>query len=355
MKITISKQILENILIHAGPFLEKKDTSQITSHIYISIQNSQLLIKATDYEIGFSVQTDSIEIIEEGSTTANGRKFLDIVKILKDGAIELETKNNFLHITQKSSNFKLPTFAYNEFPMFPTIEDKAKISIDSFVLRETLKKITPSIDTNNPKMELNGALMDIQKEGINFASTDTKRLAIVNIENINETLLSIIIPKKALIEIQKLFLDEIELYYDNSYLIIQSNQFLFFTKLINGTYPNYARIIPQEIAHTFVLPKKSIIESIKQMTTISEEIEITFFGDTITFQSLSDDNIEAKTEITYSTHLQTPFSIAVNSKFILDFLNVIQSSEFTIGLNESNLPFTLTDGNFKTIIMPIIL
>jgi len=355
MIITISKSIIENILVHAGPFLEKKDTSQITSHVYLDASNGTLTVKATDYEIGFLVTTQNVNISQDGSITANGKKFLDIVRILKDGDINLEVKNDILHISQAHSNFKLPTFSHNEFPEFPSYEGKARISIDSHTLIESLKKITPAIDTNNPKFELNGALIDIRQNSINFASTDTRRLAVVNVNNESSNELSIIIPKKAIIEIQKLFFDDIELYYDETNLIIHSEQYTFFTKLINGKFPEYSRIIPKDIANNLVLPKAIMIDSIKQITTISTDVKITFLNDIITFESLSDDNIEAKTEITHTTGFSEPFSIAINSRYLLDFLNSINSSEFNIGLNECNLPFILSDENFKTVVMPIVI
>ena len=355
MKISVSKSIIENILVHAGPFLEKKDTSQITSHIFLNASSSELTVKATDYEIGFYVKTTNVHISQEGSVTANGKKFLDIVRILKDGNIELELKNNILHISQSHSNFKLPTFAHNEFPEFPSYEGKARISIDSHTLIESLKKITPAIDSNNPKFELNGALMDIKQDSINFASTDTRRLAVVNVVNSSENELSIIIPKKAIIEIQKLFFDDIELYYDETNLIIHSEQYTFFTKLINGKFPEYSRIIPKEISHNLILPKAVMIDSIKQITTISTDVKITFLNEVITFESLSDDNIEAKTEIGHTTGFSESFSIAINSRYLLDFLNSINNSEFNIGLNEGNLPFVLSDENFKTVVMPIVI
>ncbi|MDD5157735.1 DNA polymerase III subunit beta [Sulfurimonas sp.] len=355
MKITIQKSIIENILIHAQPFLEKRDTSQITSHIFIEALNSKLTIKATDYEIGFLVSTESVEIVSDGSITANGKKLLDIIKILKDDKINLETKNDILYISQSNSNFKLPTFSHNEFPEFPEPIGKEQISIDSQSLIDSLKKVTPSIDTNNPKFELNGALIDIKENNINFASTDTRRLAIVTLENRSNKELSIIIPKKAIVEIQKLFYDNLKLFYDETSLIIISKQYTFFTKLINGKFPEYSRIIPKNILKNLILPKAKMIESIKQITTISSDVKMTFLNDLITFESLSDDNIEAKTEMSFSTGFSSPFIIAINSKYLLDFLNSINSVDFTIGLNESNLPFILSDDNFKTVVMPIVI
>lgn len=355
MRVKIQKSIIENILVHIQPFLEKKDTSQITSHVLINATDAKLILKATDYEIGLIVSTDKVNISEDGNITANGKKLLDIIRILKEGEVHLEVKNELLYISQAHSKFKLPTFSYNEFPAFPSYEGKPRILIDSHSLIDSLRKITPSIDTNNPKFELNGALIDIKESSINFASTDTRRLSVVNIENQSSSELSIIVPKKAIIEIQKLFFDNIELYYDENNLIIHSYQYTFFTKLINGKFPEYSRIIPKEVVNTLTLPKVNMIESIKQITTISSDVKITFINDTIIFESLSDDNIEAKTEMSYKTNFSSPFIIAINSKYLLDFLNVINNSEFTIGLNESNLPFVLRDANFKTVVMPIVI
>ena len=84
-------------------------------------------------------------------------------------------------------------------------------------------------------------------------------------------------------------------------------------------------------------------------------MKITLHQDKIIFESLSNDNIEAKTEISHTTGFDEPFMLAVNSRYILDFLAQIDNQEFTIGLNDSNLPFVLTDENFKTIVMPIVI
>jgi len=355
MKIIIQKSIIENILIHATPFLEKKDFSQITSHIFINVQDNLLTILATDHEIGFKVQTNKFTSLENGSATANGKKFLDIIKILKDGEINIELIKENLTITQASSKFKLPIFNYKEFPEFPTYNNSQSINIDSNIFIDAFKKITTAIDNNNPKQELNGALVDIKDNIINFASTDTKRLAVVSVENQNQNQLELIIPKKAILEIQKLFSDNIELFFDETNLIIISEQYMFFTKLINGKFPDYKRIIPQTLKYNLRLPKAQIIEAIKQITTISNDIKLTFTSQKITFESLSTDNIEAKTDILFNSDIDENIIMAINSRYLLDFLSAINSSEFVMGINQENLPFVLSDENYKTVVMPIIL
>ncbi len=355
MKVTINKNVLENILLNTQSFIEKKDLSQITSHVLIEAKENQLEIRATEKESGIEIKSQNANIEEEGKATANGKKILDIVKILKDEDVEIYTQNNYLHINQKHSKFKLPMFNPNEYPSFPIIDDKAKFDIDNQTLIRSIKKIAPAIDTNNPKYELNGALINIKENKIDFVATDTKRLALVEIERKNEKPLSIIIPKKAINSIQRLFFDEIEIYYDKNTLIAKSPDFLFFTKLINGNYPNYERVIPQTLHHKFTLNRDQMIDAIKQISIISEEIKITFTPKSVIFESLNEDNVEAKTEIEQEIEIEDEIYIAANAKHLLDFLTHIDKNIFEIGINDPQLAFMLKSENFITVMMPIII
>jgi len=354
MKIRAQKQIIESILINLQPFLEKKDASQITSHILFTTQDSKCIVKATDSEIGLQIVTDNISIEAEGAFTAHGKKLLDIIRILKDDEITLELLDNTLIIKQKNSKFKLPTFDPNSYPSFPTINDKPQISLDSLSLIQNLKKISPAIDTNNPKFELNGALINIKNNGTDLVGTDTRRLAIATIPGNNSEELSLIVPKKAILEIQKLFLDQIDIFFDETNLIITNENYYFYTRLINGKFPDYQRIIPSTTKHQITFPKKEMIDAIKMITTISQEIKMTLLSDTIIFNSLSADNVEAKTELEFNTGLNDKFELSFNSKYILDFISQTNKNEFTIEFNEPSLPFIVKDDNFITIIMPIV-
>ncbi len=291
MQITINKSVLEQILINSQNFIDKKDVSQITSHILLNVNETTLLSKATDFESGISIQTTNLEIIQSGEATANGKKLLDIVKILKDENLTLKTDADFLHIKQNRSKFKLPMFMASEYPDFPTIKNKNQFKIEPITFLHAIKKISPAIDTNNPKYELNGTLIDIRANHINFVATDTRRLAIASLEQNSNSDKAIIVPKKAISEIQKLFFDEMEIFYDENILIIKSRNFTFFTNLINGKYPDYQRIIPKEHKYELILNRNEMIEKLKQITTISYEMKLTFSKDKIIFESLNEDQI----------------------------------------------------------------
>lgn len=354
MKFTVNKVILENLLTALQPFLEKRDNSQITSHILITASGDTLQLKATDSEIGLSLNTKETTILEEGSATANGKKISEIVRSLKDDEIVLELIDSNLYLKQKSSKYKLPTFNAEEFPAFPAYDNLPKIGLNSQDLILAFKKVSPAIDTNNPKFELNGALLDIKTGGVNIVATDTKRLAIYKINENNSEELSIIIPKKAIQEIQKIFYNDVDIFYAQTYLFIKSKEALFFTKLINGKFPDYHRILPKEFKFALELQKDKFVEAIKQISIISPEIKMILGNEKIAFESLSEENMEARTEIA-SDYNQEEFIIAFSSKYILDFLSSIDTKEFTATFNQSNMPFELNSDNFKTLVMPIFI
>ena len=119
-------------------------------------------------------------------------------------------------------------------------------------------------------------------------------MAIATIQSANTEELSLIVPKKAILEIQKLFLDQIDIFFDETNLIISNENYFFYTRLINGKFPDYQRIIPSTIKHSISFPKKEMIDAIKMITTISQEIKMTLLPDTIIFNSLSADMLKQK-------------------------------------------------------------
>jgi DNA polymerase-3 subunit beta len=351
MKLKFTKSIMENNLAISTNFVEKRDNSQITSHLLIIAEN-YLLIKATDKEFGVEIKDNSTQILKKGKATINAKKFYEIIKALNDDFIYLEIENNIATIKQNNSIYKLPVFDANEFPDFPIIEDSKEIEIDPFIFIDGLKKILPVIDTNNPKYELNGALLNINDKTVDLVSTDTKRLAIISVKNNSLKTIEIIIPKKAISEIRKLFISDFKLFFDGINLIINSENIKFFTKLINGKFPNYQRIIPTNYKTIIKLNKSEFIKKIKQIIVISNEVKFIINNSTLELQSISEETFEAKTTMNIESNLEK-FVFAANSRFILDFLSVIDNEIFELCLNESNIPFTLRDGDFQTIIMPL--
>jgi DNA polymerase-3 subunit beta len=348
MHIKIQKPVLESIINQALPFTEKKDNTQITSHILLDADD-KLTIKATDKEIGIKITTDA-DILEKGTITINGKRLFDIIKALQNKEIEIKNDNDTIIITQDTSIYKLTSFNASEFPEFPNPDDLEKLNISNDEFFDAIRKIFPVIDTNNPKYELNGALFDIN-EKTNFVSTDTRRLAVYYSDG-NGKENQIIVPKRAVSEIKRIFKDDMEIYYDDVFLILKDENTLFFTKLINGKFPAYKKIIPDKFKYELKIPKNEFLSHLKQVSIISNEVRIKITKDKIEFESISDETMQAKTSFEYSTEIEE-FVFAVNSRYIMDFLNIINSDEFELCLNEPNIPFMLRDGKFITIVMPL--
>ena len=143
MRFVITKNIFENVVASMQPFLEKKDSSAITSHVYLETKDNKLIVKATDYEIGLETTVENISDIEDGKTTVNGNNLLGIIKRLKNENITLEADSNNLIIKQNKSVFKLPTYDANEYPNINKYENLKELSISTINFINSIKKITP--------------------------------------------------------------------------------------------------------------------------------------------------------------------------------------------------------------------
>ncbi|MDR2905369.1 MAG: DNA polymerase III subunit beta [Helicobacteraceae bacterium] len=357
LKLTLSKEVLENALATLQPFVEKKDATAITSHILFEVEKDSLILKASDLEIGLSVKISEFTASGDGKFTASGKKTLDLVRGFRnDGEITIEVNGENITIKQKKVKHKLPSM---EPDMFPNKEfnldsiEQSELTVNNESLITGIKKIIPAIATNNPKYEVNGALFDIRDEAINLVSTDTKRLAVFKIKHAGSNKpKQVIIHKKAITEIQKIFLDEIKMFYDGTNLTIKSGNYYFFTKVINGRYPDYERIIPREHKHVFTLNTAAFIEAIEQVSILEPRIKITFKNGEIDFASVDDGNESSEASIETEIKIDEPLTISLNSKYFLEFLKHCDGETFDMKINDANVPFTLESGDFTTITMP---
>lgn len=354
MEIILEKNILEKILINSQPFLEKKDFSQITAHVYIEAINNQIVVQATDYEIGIILNTSKVTIKKDGKATANGKKLLEIIKNMQSEQISLSTNDNMLIVEQENAQFKIPMFTPEEFPNFPKIKKSNQILINQLDFSKALKQALPSIDTNNPKYELNGTLLNFLDNHYDIVSTDTKRLSLIKIEENIQKVAHIIISKKSSIEIQKILHQDSQLFFDETSFIIKNENITFFTKIINSQYPDYNKIIPQDIKHTLTLEKNSILKALQMILPLSPVASIEFQKNTIKLTTSPEAQSQAKIDIKSNNSLEN-FIFYVNIRHILDFLSVIEEDEFLLELNEQKLPFVLSSKNYKKIIMPVII
>lgn len=370
MKITINKSTIESVVSSIQPFIEKRDTSEITACVLLQVQNGELRLRATDREIGIIAKIECESAEGDDNLAVNGKKFLDSLKSLKDENITLEKKDygekgEKLEIKQGKSVIKLPSFIGDNFPEFPENYQNSKLNIDSKNLIDSLKRLIPVIEINNPRTEYRNALIDIKEYKFNFVATDTKRLEVISFDSQSVDKMNFMFPKKAIMEVQKLFAEDSNIYFNDKNIIIENEKFTFWTKIPNGNFIDYEKVIPKDIKYRVHIDKDKITEALKIINSVWFLSRLTFKKDSVLFEVVySDKDFEATAEIDLDAELNKEFieklgddsfSITLNSKHILDFVAHINTQTFEFGINENlHSASTLKSDNFLLTFMPIL-
>lgn len=352
MKVTIQKQEIEIIINNFQPFC-KKDLTSPSSHIYMEATDGILMLRVNDFELGISASINDVTIEEEGIITFNAKKMSDILRRMKNKEINFIANNASLTITQDKSKFELESFNIDEYPSFPTYTDLKEININCENFLSSLKKIMPAID-NGKKIEFNGAYLDLKDSLLNFVATDSRRLAIISEPIQTIETLDLIIPKRAIVELLRLFHSGFHLYNDGVTLFVKSDEYIFYTKLIKGNFPDYSRIIPPEFKYELPIPKNDIIEAIKTINAISSKARIKILDSEVVIEAISDDSSNAITAFDYASGIgNNIIEFGIEIRHLLDFLANIDKGEFTLCFNQPQTPIVFKSDNFITISMPL--
>ncbi len=357
MKIKIGKKKLENAINILSSYADKKDNSGISSHIAFKTYKNEnkLELYASDGEIGLKFFIKDVNITEDGFSTVNAKNISDVLKTLEYDEIDIECINDSFFVKQNRTKCKLPIKIKDYITQFPTTNEYEEFNIDSMILSIGFKKILPAIDNQNMRQCLNGCLIDIKEDKINFVGSDTKRLALYEIEQKNQGEKNFIIPKRAINELSKLLFEKSTFSFNKNFFLAKGENYEFFTKLINDNFPTYEKLFPKETILKLELKRDDFLNELKKMNAISEFCALNFKKDKIVFESIKKDNsnIEAKTEIELNLPLEEEFSINIKTKLLMDFLQNIETDTYDFEMTSNNNAFVVSSKEYKTIIMPV--
>lgn len=350
--ITLNTNGLLNAVAVANNFMPVN--GDFVGKLVLVGNSGKLEVKASDYErtiifkeIGF-VSSDLTDA-DFAPISIDGRKLLTTLKAAKtdEALIELHTE----HIVVKSGRSKIK---------IETLANTQNIEIvtgngNSFNIGNKIgqfEQILHSVDTNNPKFELNGVLVQVNNGVFNIVGTDTRRLAAITSETDLENT-SIIVPKNGINNIVKLFSGfDVSAEIDDSTLTVYTDGVLFQTKLINGKYPEWQRIMPQSFSQTITISRHGLETLVKEASLFDQQIKITIKDSTIL---LEDFEGATKVEDVFGD-ANTNIKFGVNAKAILDFLGSFDDDNVQIGFNSANLPVMLIAGpSYREVIMPIVM
>jgi DNA polymerase III subunit beta len=364
MNIVINREDLLNPLQQVIGAVERKQTLPILGNVLFKSNNGNLSLTATDLEIELITHLD-IPISEDILTTLPARKLLDICKALPDKSeIKFNIEDNQVTLTSARSRFILSSLPGKDFPGTEDIEAKLTFEIPQKNLKLLIDKTAFAMAQQDVRYYLNGLLMELSKDFFRLVATDGHRLALSEYEGENNitTEEQIIIPRKGILELARLLsnTDELaEVKISNNHIRVETKQFTFTSKLIDGKFPDYNRVIPLDGNKTLSVNRDLLKQSLHRISILSNEkyrgIRLTLGDNNLSIQANNPDREEAEEEITVDFDEST-LEIGFNVTYLLDVLSVLDSEQVLIKLKDSNSSCVITtpDSNqFRYVVMPM--
>ncbi len=257
MKFTIKKDLLLDALNKVSKAISTKNLIPVLAGIKFELKKKKLILTASDNDITIqnsieSVNEDDFKIENEGSIIIQGKYILDIVRKLPDKYINIEVVDELkILIYTENSEFNLNGISESEYPNIGLEESKKKISINAGVFKSIVNQTAFASSNEEGKLVLTGINFNIVGDVLECNSTDSYRLArkIVKLDRESEENYNIVIPSKNLVEFSKILSDDddiVELHIFNNKILFKNNNLKFESRLISGTYPNTANLLPDD-------------------------------------------------------------------------------------------------------------
>ena len=360
MKLTIERAALLTALTHTQSVVEKRNTIPILSNVLVDADGGQLRLTATDLDLAIVDQAEA-DIATPGSTTTPAHTLYDIVRKLPEGAqIELvfgeEAGESRVSLVAGRSSFMLPCLPKEDFPVIAEGELPHSFSLPANLLIDVIDKTRFAVSTEETRYYLNGIyLHKAEVDGrlvLRAVATDGHRLAQVNAQLPEgaSDIPGVIVPRKAVAEVRKL-IDEggldIGISLSDSKIRFQVGESILTSKLIDGTFPDYQRVIPDGNDKVMEVDAKVFAEAIDRVSTVSTEksraVKMSLEGGKATIAASSPDNASASEEIAVE-YSSDNMEIGFNSRYLLDIASQIDGDTAQFVLADAVSPTLIRDG-----------
>ena len=369
MKATIERATLLKGLSHVQSVVERRNTIPILSNVLIeATAEGQLKLMATDLDLQIN-ENVAAAVDQPGATTVSAHTLFDIARKLPEGAqVSLSAADGRMAIVAGRARFSLGTLPRDDFPVIAEGELPHQFELPVETLKQIIDKTRFAISTEETRYYLNGIFLHVAEDNgtavLKAAATDGHRLARVTVERPGgaEGMPDVIVPRKCIAELRKL-LDEV----DGSVGVSLSATKIRFdlgpavltSKLIDGTFPDYSRVIPTGNDKILKLDPKSFMEGVDRVSTIATEktraVKMALDRDKITLSVTSPENGTAAEEVP-GDYAAAPFEIGFNSRYLLDILGQIDTDLVEVHLADAAAP-TLIRENDKApalyVLMPM--
>jgi DNA polymerase-3 subunit beta len=357
MKLTIERAALLRSLAHVQSVVERRNTIPILSNVLIEAEGESLSLTATDMDLTIHEQT-SARIAEGGATTAPAHTLYEIIRKLPDGAeVELMTSADGGQMTLKAgrSNFALATLPREDFPTAGKAELPQSFTLQAREAKNLIDRTRFAISTEETRYYLNGIYLHATKSGevgvLRAVATDGHRLARFEmpVPAGAEAMPGVIVPRKAVAELHKLIEDsdsDIEISLSDTRIRFSFTDTVLTSKLIDGTFPDYERVIPTGNDKIMTVDCKTFAHAVDRVSTISTEksraVKMALSPGTLTLSVTSPDSGSAEEDVPVS-YDGSEIEIGFNSRYLLDIAQQIEGDGAEFALADAASPTVVRD------------
>ena len=335
MKLTITREQLQEGLVAVAASIPAKTTLPILSNILLEATKDGIRLSGTDLDIAVST-TGNASVDQEGAITLPARKLVEIVRELPSAAIRL-TASGEQRVTIECgrSRFRLLGLPREEFPAFPSVKFEGGWRTSSKELQKLIGHVAFAASTEESRPILNGVLWELRPERMRMVATNGHRLARMDVptsETQGASQADLIVPPKALDQIRRLFdTDEtVEIARSENHLGFRTSMTQIFTRLIEGPYPNYEQVIPRENDKAATADKAALTAALRRMSIVASDqthrIRMAFANGSCKLSVQTPDLGEAQEELNVS-YEGDPLEIGFNAAYLLEILKYIPTDE----------------------------
>ncbi len=358
MKFKIIRSNFFKSLSHLQGIVDKKNSLPILSNILIEAKNDQLILSSTDMDISI-IENIECTVLEEGSTTINAQILYDIVRKIEDNN-EIEIISNsgkLLTLRTKGSRFSLACLPKEDYPIIDQENQGNEMKLNAKILFKLIEKTKFAISNEETRYFLNGLYFNVNNEEnkniVTLVGTDGHRLAKFSheIDNKINEISGVIVPKKTIYELSKLLSElneDIKISISSNKIVFDIGNIIFISKLIDGSFPDYKRVIPSENSNILKINRHKLLSAVDRVSTIANEkspvIKFKLLKNVLNLNTINNENSTASEDLNIN-YDGDEIEIGFNSKYIMDIVNNLEDEEITINLKNNTSPITAQENS----------
>ncbi len=364
MQFTISRDSLVGPLQLVCGAVERRQTLPVLSNVLLVLEGTTLSLTATDLEVELIANVELAEAGEDGEITVPARKFLDICKSLPSQEIQVSLLNQKVTIKSGRNKFSLVTLPASEFPAVEETIGTHELNLQQSLLKGMMDQTAFAMAQQDVRYYLNGMLFEITDKKLKAVATDGHRLAICDLETDfqSDSKTEAIIPRKGIQELMRL-LDNSEsvtcVTLGTNHLRVVTPGFTFTSKLIDGKFPEYDRVLPKNGDRTLISDREILKDSFSRASILCNEkyrgVKMRLSGNLLSIHANNPEQEEAEIDLGVEFDGED-LEIGFNVTYLLDVLNTMKCEKIKMILGDSNSSALIEDaedGNSVYVVMPM--